>query len=68
MPVVRDQLKLLAFRNTHPAFSEGAKVEAEQPDEHTLRLTWRKGDAWASLYADLQQVRWEITDSDGVCP
>ncbi len=67
-PVVRDQLKLLTFRNTHPAFAQGAQVEAEQPEAHTLRLTWRKGEAWASLYADFRQVRWDITTSNGEMP
>ncbi len=66
LPVVRNQLKLLKLRNTHPAFAGGAKVEAEQPDDHTLRLTWRQGDAWASLYADFHKVCWEITGSNGV--
>lgn len=65
LPVVREQLKLLAFRNTHPAFGEGASVRAERPDAHSLRLTWRSGAAWASLHADLQTLRWEITRSDG---
>ena len=64
MPVVARQLEMLTLRNTHPAFGEGAAVTAEQPSPHVLCLTWRRGDAWASLRADLQAMRYDITHSD----
>lgn len=63
MPVVAKQLELLKFRSEHPAFGEGAAVEAAQLNEHTLCLTWRCGDAWASLEADLASMTYAIRHS-----
>lgn len=63
LPVVAEQLKMLALRNTHPAFSDGHVISAVQPDEHTLCLTWRNGEAWATLEADLHDVKYTIRHS-----
>ncbi len=65
-PLVAEQLRLLALRNTHPAFGEGAEVLAEQPDAHSLRLTWRQGGAWAMLDADFEALRFDVRHSEEV--
>ena len=62
--VTAEQLRLLALRNTHPAFGKGAAVSAEQSEGHLLRLTWRRGGAWARLDADLRAARYEIRKSE----
>ena len=63
-PVVAEQLRLLALRNTHPAFGPGAAVAAQQPEKHSLRLTWRRGEAWATLDADFRALRYTIHHSE----
>ena len=63
-PVVAEQLKLLRMRNLHPAFADGAAIEAEQPDPHSLKITWRCGNAYAILEADLATADYHITLSD----
>ena len=61
LPVVKEQLKLLQMRNLHPAFAEDAAIEAEQPDPHSLKITWRCRDACAVLEADLAAADYHIT-------
>lgn len=63
LPVVQEQLKLLKLRNTHPAFADGAVVEVEQPSPAELCLTWRAGEAWATLHADLKKQTFGIQHS-----
>ena len=46
------QLDLLRLRNTSPAF--GGTLEISETSEHLLDLTWRNGDDWARLAADLR--------------
>lgn len=50
-PVVQRLLRLIRFRNTHPAF-QGA-LEGIEADGSALTLTWRNGQSWAALHADL---------------
>lgn len=63
LPVVQEQLRLLRLRNTHPAFSEEAKITAARPAEDSLTLTWQCGNAWASLTADLHRFTYQISHS-----
>ena len=60
-PVVQKQLELLKLRNTHPAFSDGAAVTVERPSPDGIVLTWRAGEAEASLRADLTALTYEIS-------
>ena len=62
-PVVREQIGLLRLRNGHPAFCEDAKISAKQPEEHRLSLTWRHGEDWATLEADLKTMRYTVDHS-----
>ena len=64
LPVVAEQLRLLRLRNTHPAFGAEASVSAEQPDGHSLRLRWQRGDAWAELHADFETARFTVRHSE----
>lgn len=63
LPVVSEQLKMLAMRNTHKAFSEDATVMVQQPSEGSLRLKWTKDESWAMLEADLEDMTYNITSS-----
>lgn len=65
LPVVAEQIKLLRMRNEHPAFGEGAVIEAEQPDARRIKITWRCGEASAILEADLAAADFHIRLSDG---
>ncbi len=51
-PVVRRLRRLMRLRNSHPAF-DGELVIGETPD-HILSLAREKGDARATLFADLR--------------
>jgi sucrose phosphorylase len=64
-PVVQRLLKLMKFRNTHPAFNGDLIVE-ETPDNQ-LKLTRRCGDHVASVVIDLESHHCEVlaTDQDG---
>ncbi len=66
MPIVQDQLKLLRFRNTFPAFGFDAELTIEASGENQLNLTWTNNGYTASLQADLRSYAFEITySSDG---
>lgn len=65
-PVVKEQLELLRFRNTHPAFTHKSKINTEQPDASTLILTWRDGENYATLKADFKTMEYKITCSETV--
>ncbi|MBQ9272808.1 MAG: glycosidase [Mogibacterium sp.] len=58
--VVRKQLELLKMRNSHPAFGADADVSVKA-DGNMLNITWRCGDAEASLEADLTNVSFTLT-------
>jgi sucrose phosphorylase len=60
--VVRDQLKLLRLRNTHPAF-EGT-LEIGQAEPHRLHLTWRNGQHVAILEAGLRSHAFNVSHTD----
>jgi sucrose phosphorylase len=50
-PVVRSQIDLIRFRNTHPAFHGQVSVAA--PDAHRLELAWQRGGDSARIEVDL---------------
>jgi sucrose phosphorylase len=60
--VVRDQLKLLRLRNTHPAFK--GTLEIETTDSHRLHLTWRNGQHVAILEAGLRSHAFNVSHTD----
>ena len=62
-PVVQRQLELLRFRNTFGAFGFDADCEVADTGPATLSITWRKGEVWARLDADLTSESFEITTS-----
>lgn len=62
--VVRKQLELLRFRNTHPAFSDESRISIAV-DNKTLKITWNAGDATAELNADLDDYSFEINTGIG---
>lgn len=59
--VVEDQLELLRFRNTCPAFGFDAKLTVINTDAHILKLQWEKDGAKATLEANLKNYTYEIT-------
>jgi sucrose phosphorylase len=50
-PVVQALIKLIALRNTHPAFNGEFSVQDSASD--VLSLRWQAGARWVSLRADL---------------
>jgi len=61
--VVRDQVRLLQLRNTHPAFR--GRVEISETESQRLHLTWRNGSAYAILEANLHGHGFTVSHSDG---
>jgi sucrose phosphorylase len=66
-PLVREQLALLRFRNGYSAFGPEAELTIDGgPDAaERLRLSWSRGDARATLDADLNSRDWRIFYRDG---
>ncbi len=60
-PVVQKLLRLIRFRNAHPAF--GGDVAVPEAPDHVLRLEWKKDAHWATLEADLEARRASIRSS-----
>ena len=58
-PVVLKQLQLMKLRNTSPAF-EG-KLEITRGQDNRLQLTWRNGNALASLDANLDNYSFNVS-------
>ncbi|MBR9814476.1 sucrose phosphorylase [bacterium] len=50
-PVVQRLLKLMRFRNSHPAF-EG-KFELHYSNQTSVAMAWRNGEAYCELFVDL---------------
>nr|VFK18279.1 MAG: sucrose phosphorylase [Candidatus Kentron sp. LPFa]VFK33113.1 MAG: sucrose phosphorylase [Candidatus Kentron sp. LPFa] len=57
--VVRDQLKIMRFRNTSPAF--GGQLAIHDAEEHILNLTWENEGHTATLMANLRELTFNIT-------
>lgn len=62
--IVREQLKLLKFRNTFPAFGFDGKLHVLQAEPHILKLRWENNSCSATLTADLKEYSFEITATD----
>lgn len=61
-PVVRALLRLIRFRNTHPAFDGDFSCPAtDAASEHVLQLRWRAGTEEARLAADLHTASYTLT-------
>ncbi|MCF0115943.1 MAG: glycosidase, partial [Erysipelotrichaceae bacterium] len=58
--VVKDQLDLLRFRNTYPAFKEDAKVVVNT-EGSTMCISWESDEAKATLKVDFEKETFEIT-------
>ena len=52
-PVVAELLRMMEFRNAHPAFD--GTFELETSDDDKLVIVRRNGDAWAKLSADFKR-------------
>lgn len=66
--VVSRQIELLRFRSTCEAFGFDAQCEVAETDPGTLRITWTRAGASATLDADLVSETFAITatDADGI--
>ncbi|WP_232547274.1 sucrose phosphorylase [Propioniciclava soli] len=66
-PVVRDQLTLLRFRNTSPAFGFDATCSVADTDPDKLSITWTRAGHTAVLDANLSAGTFTVhaTDADG---
>ena len=56
----RDQVELLRFRSSFPAFDLDADIRVEA-GENTFRATWEKDGCAAALEADLSTCRFTVT-------
>lgn len=57
--VVRKQLELLKLRNSHPAFTADADISVIA-DGSRLIISWRSGEAEATLDADLANLKYSL--------
>ena len=62
-PVVQKLMKMMRFRNTHPAF-QGELTVQDTPDRQLI-LTRRQGPHWARLQADVETYDFQIRYSSG---
>ena len=61
--MVQKLMKMMRFRNTHPAF-QGELTVQDTPDRQ-LVLTRRQGPHWARLQADVETYDFQIRYSAG---
>jgi sucrose phosphorylase len=59
--VVRQQLSLLKFRNTFPAFGFDSKLKVLYSQKHELKLCWENNGCTATLEANLKDYSWSIS-------
>lgn len=57
-PVVKELLKLMELRNTHPAFN--GEFYMKPSDKAQLILGWKNGDSQLELHADMKNWEFEI--------
>jgi sucrose phosphorylase len=62
--VVRQQLSLLKFRNSFPAFGFDSKLSILGSGTEILRLQWENNGCTASLEANLKDYSYNITATD----
>ncbi len=58
--VVIEQLDLLKFRNTFPAFGFDAKLTVIESESHILKLNWENNGHSATLEANLKEYSYKI--------
>ncbi|WP_298832537.1 hypothetical protein [uncultured Planococcus sp.] len=58
--VVLEQLELIRFRNTCPAFGYGAKLTVLESEPHILKLQWENGSCKAILKGNLKEYSYTI--------
>lgn len=58
--VVKEQLEMLRFRNTFPAFGFNAELTVEETEPHILKMQWENNGCTAVLEADLSDYSYEI--------
>lgn len=63
--IVRDQLALLRFRSTSPAFGFDARLDVLETPRDRIALRWGRHGSSALLEADLVTRGFTITDQDG---
>ncbi|MCF8018803.1 MAG: glycosidase [Vallitaleaceae bacterium] len=61
--VVREQIELIRFRHTFPAFGTEGSLEIIESEPHKLILKWVKDDYSALLEADLKTYKYTISTS-----
>jgi len=61
VPAVREQIKLLKTRNTHPAFTEDAEITLGC-EGNTLKIRWKNSMGAIALKADLKRKKFEISE------
>ena len=64
-PLVQDQLTLLRFRSSCPAFGFDARLEVVPTEPGRLTLRWERAGRVAVLEADLVTRGFRVTDGDG---
>jgi len=64
MDVVQQQLNLLRFRNTFPAFGFEAKLTLSQEGESTLVFVWEQDGSTAKLRADFARAAFSVEGID----
>ena len=62
-PVVKELLRLMELRNTHPAFDIEGELEVTCSEDGTFTMRRTSGDAWAQLTANLKDHTYEVTHS-----
>ena len=61
--VVQDLMRLIRFRNEHPAFD--GTFTLQDTDERVLGLRWDDGDDWAQLVVDFRDLTYDLEYNDG---
>jgi hypothetical protein len=62
-PIVKELVKLIRFRNSHPAFDGDFTLNTSS--DHEISLAWNNMERFARLHIDLQTGTFAITYSDG---
>ncbi|MBQ9005384.1 MAG: sucrose phosphorylase, partial [Atopobiaceae bacterium] len=62
-PVVKELLRLMELRNSHPAFDVEGDLEVTCGDDGAFTIRRTAGDAWAQLDANLKDHTYEVTCS-----
>jgi sucrose phosphorylase len=62
-PVVKELLRLMELRNTHPAFDVEGDMEVTCGEDGAFSIHRTAGDAWARLDANLKDHTYEVTCS-----